>query len=54
VPEQQPKRVQISVHVDEALRERLEAAARRAVRSVSGEAAFRLRQSFEAETASAA
>jgi hypothetical protein len=52
--EEQAKRVQISIHVDEPLREQLEAAAKRAVRSLSGEAAYRLRQSLEAETGSAA
>jgi hypothetical protein len=52
--EEQAKRVQISVHLDEPLREQLEAAAKRAVRSLSGEAAYRLRQSFEAETAETA
>jgi TraY domain len=51
--DEQAKR-QISVAVDPQLRQQLEAAAKRAERSVSGEAAFRLRQSFEAETASAA
>jgi hypothetical protein len=45
--EEQAKRVQISVHLDEPLREQLEAAAKRAVRSLSGEAAYRLRRSFE-------
>jgi hypothetical protein len=44
--EHQSKRVQISVHVDEPLRERLETAARRAVRSLSGEIAYRLQRSF--------
>jgi hypothetical protein len=52
--EDQQAKQQISVAVDAKLRERLEDAARRAERSISGEAAFRLRQSFEAETASAA
>lgn len=52
--EDQRAKQQISVAVDAKLRERLENAARRAERSISGEAAFRLRQSFEAETASAA
>jgi hypothetical protein len=48
---QQSKR-QISVAVDAQLRRQLELAAKLAERSVSGECAFRLRQSFEAETAS--
>ena len=52
--EDQPLKRQISVAVDPQLRERLENAAKRAERSVSGEAAFRLRKSFEAENASAA
>jgi TraY domain len=47
--ENQSKRVQISVHLDELLREQLEAAAKRAVRSLSGEAAYRIRQSLESE-----
>jgi hypothetical protein len=51
--ENQPKR-QISVAVDAQLRQWLEVAAKRAERTVSGEAAYRLRQSFETETASAA
>lgn len=50
--DQQGKR-QISVAVDVQLRRQLENAARNAERSMSSEAAFRLRQSFEAETASA-
>jgi TraY domain len=47
--EHQSKRVQISVHLDEPLREQLEAAAKRAVRSLSGEAAFRIRESLKSE-----
>jgi hypothetical protein len=47
----QERRVQVSVHLEEALREQLEIAAKRAVRSLSGEIAFRLRRSLEAETA---
>jgi hypothetical protein len=47
VEEHQRKRVQISVHVDEPLREQLETAARRAVRSLSGEVAYRLQRSFD-------
>jgi len=41
------KRVQISIHLDEALLHQLEAAAKQEIRSVSGEAAYRLRRSFE-------
>jgi len=37
VEESQTKRVQISIHLDEPLREQLEAAARRSIRSLSGE-----------------
>jgi hypothetical protein len=44
-----PRRVQISIHLDEPLREQLEAAAKRSIRSLSGEAAFRIRQSLESE-----
>jgi hypothetical protein len=44
--DQQAKQ-QISVAVDAQLREQLENAARRAERSLSGEAAYRLRRSFE-------
>ena len=46
--EDQQAKQQISVAVDPELRERLENAARRAERSLSGEACFRLRRSFEA------
>jgi hypothetical protein len=45
--EDQQAKQQISVAVDAELRERLENAARRAERSLSGEACFRLRRSFE-------
>ena len=38
---------QISVGLDKALREKLEAAARREVRSLTGEIVKRLRDSFE-------
>ena len=41
------KRVQISIHLDGRLRAQLEAAAKRAVRSLSGEAAYRIRESPE-------
>jgi hypothetical protein len=47
--EEQAKRVQISVHLDEPLREQLETAARRAVRSLSGEITFRLKRSLECD-----
>jgi Arc-like DNA binding domain len=40
-------KVQVSVAVGEGLREKLEEAARRAVRSLSGEIVFRLQRSFE-------
>jgi hypothetical protein len=45
----EPKRVQVSLHLEEPLREQLEAAARRSVRSLSGEITFRLRQSLECD-----
>jgi hypothetical protein len=48
------KRVQISVHLDEPLREQLEQAAKRSVRSISGEAAYRIRESLKADEQSAA
>jgi TraY domain len=51
--EEQAKRVQISVHLDEPLREQLEAAAKRSIRSLSGEAAYRIRQSLESEQSAA-
>jgi hypothetical protein len=40
-------KIQVSVGLGEGLREQLELAARRAVRSLSGEIVFRLKQSFE-------
>jgi hypothetical protein len=40
---------QISVHLDETLLEQLEAAAKREIRSLSGEVAYRLRKSLEIE-----
>jgi hypothetical protein len=43
------KRIQISVGLDEALRQELEAAARRSVRSLSGEITFRLKRSLECD-----
>jgi hypothetical protein len=54
VVEHQTKRVQISIHLDEPLREQLEAAAKRSIRSLSAEAAYRIRQSLESEQQSAA
>jgi TraY domain len=53
VVEHQTKRVQISIHLDEPLREQLEAAAKRSIRSLSGEAAYRIRQSLEREQSAA-
>ena len=47
--QREPNRTQISVGIDEDLRERLEAAAKRAVRSLSGEVIFRLQRSLESE-----
>jgi TraY domain-containing protein len=43
------KRVQVSLHPEEPLREQLEEAARRSVRSLSGEVTFRLRRSLECD-----
>jgi len=43
------KRVQVSVHLEQPLREQLEAAARRSVRSLSGEITFRLKRSLECD-----
>jgi len=43
------RRVQVSVHLEEALREQLEAAARRSVRSLSGEITFRLKRSLDSQ-----
>ena len=43
------KRVQVSLHLEEPLREQLEAAARRSVRSLSGEVTFRLKRSLEGD-----
>lgn len=47
--EKQQERSQVSVQLDDTLRARLEAEARRSVRSLSGEIAFRLLQSFEGQ-----
>jgi len=43
------KRVQVSLHLEEPVREQLEAAARRSVRSLSGEISFRLKRSLECD-----
>jgi hypothetical protein len=43
------KREQLSVGVEEELKRRLEEAARMSARSLSGEALFRLRRSFQQE-----
>jgi hypothetical protein len=43
------KRVQVSLHLEEPLREQLEEAARRSVRSLSGEVTFRLKRSLECD-----
>jgi TraY domain len=43
------KRLQVSLHLEEPLREQLEEAARRAVRSLSGEVTFRLKRSLECD-----
>jgi hypothetical protein len=52
--EQLESRTQVSVLMDERLREQLEAAARRAVRSLSGEITWRLQRSLdESESATA-
>ena len=47
------RKCQISVGLDEALREKLEAAAKREVRSLTGEIVKRLRDSFDQSEASA-
>jgi hypothetical protein len=49
--QREPKRTQISVGVDDDLREQLEAAAKRELRSLSGEIHYRLQRSLEAEEA---
>ena len=43
------KRTQISLHIDEALRRRLETAAKAAVRTLSGEITYRLQRSLECD-----
>jgi TraY domain-containing protein len=52
--EERQERVQISVALDEAVRSRLEQAARRSVRSLSGEAAWRIMESLKADEQNAA
>jgi TraY domain len=52
--ERQSERVQISVALDEAVRSQLEQAARVSLRSLSGEAAFRIKESLKADEQSAA
>jgi hypothetical protein len=47
-------RTQVSVIMDEELRARLEAAARRAVRTLSGEINFRLKRSLQVDSDAAA
>jgi hypothetical protein len=48
------KRVQISIHLEKHLRAPLEAAAKHAVRSLSGEVAYRIRRSLEADESASA
>jgi TraY domain len=48
------KRVQITIHLEGRLRAQLEAAAKRAVRSLSGEVAYRIQRSLESEPNEAA
>jgi hypothetical protein len=43
------ERVQVSLHLEQLVREQLEAAARRAERSLSGEITFRLKQSLQCD-----
>jgi hypothetical protein len=50
----QSEKGQISVALDEPVRSQLERAARVSLRSVSGEAAFRIRESLKADEQSAA
>jgi hypothetical protein len=52
--EHQSERVQISVALDGTVRSQLEQAAKRSVRSISGEAAYRIRESLKADEQSAA
>jgi hypothetical protein len=51
--DQQARKVQLTIHLDERLREQLEVAAKHSIRSVSGEAAYRIRQSLEREQSTA-
>ena len=46
-PKADVPRRQLSIHLDEALLEQLANAAKRELRSVSGEIGYRLRRSFE-------
>jgi hypothetical protein len=48
-PRVEEKREQLSIGVEEELKRQLEEAARTSVRSLSGEALFRLRRSFQQE-----
>jgi TraY domain len=52
--ERQSERVQISVALDETVRSQLEQAARVSLRSLSGEAAYRIRESLKADEQNAA
>jgi hypothetical protein len=52
-PRRDDPRVQVSVGMDPELREQLEAAAKREVRSLAGEIVCRLRKSLEADEAAA-
>jgi hypothetical protein len=52
--ERQSERVQISVALDGAVRSQLEQAARVSLRSLSGEAAYRIKESLKADEQSAA
>ena len=49
--EEQEGKAQISIHVEKPVREQLEAAAKRELRSLSGEIHYRLQRSLEAEEA---
>ena len=48
-PQHPKKRTQISLHVDETLRQQLEVAAKSAVRTLSGEITYRLQRSLECD-----
>ena len=49
--EQSETKVQVSVAIGESLRDKLEAAAKRELRSLSGEIHYRLQRSLQAEEA---